>query len=467
LEDPRHSATLPDIQEIPEAGFSYGQGESEAEAESFERGWTSYVWLLWEKRRLLFKVAFRALFVGILIAILIPPQYTSTVRIMPPEQGGGGALLSLLAGEAGGSGGVSPGLASLAGSLLGSTTKGAIFISLARSRTVEDRIISRYNLQKVYQARYKQDARSVLEKRTSVDEDRKSGVLSIKVTDVSPQRARDLAQAYVEELDRLVSQVSTSAARRERIFIEQRLAAVKNDLEKAEQQFSTFASQKGAPDIKEQAKATVEAGAVLQGQLIAAQAELQGLEQIYTNNNVRVRSLKARVDELQDQLRRLGGKDTSPVGVPSSSNEIYPSIRELPLLGVQWTDLYRTMRIQETVYELLSQQYELTRIQEAKEIPTIRVIDPANIPERKSWPPRTLIVFLFTSFSLILTAGCIVGSAYWQKTDPHNPGKLLGERVWNAASRDLHHLIERLPFRSSRLFSKHNLEPRDPGDSAG
>jgi len=456
LENSRKDVPIRDVEEIPEIDFSYARKERESESLSLDRGWTSYSWLIWENRRLLYKVAVRVLLAASLIVFLVPSQYDSTARIMPPDQGGNGALLSLLAGKAAGSDGASPGLASLAGNFLGSTNKGALFVDLARSRTVEDHLIDRFNLQKIYRVRYRQDARMTLEKRTSVDEDRKSGVLSITVTDVSPQRARDIAQAYVEELDRLVSQVSTSAARRERIFIEQRLASVKTDLEDAEQQFSAFASKKGTPDIKEQAKAMVEAAALLQGQMIAAQSELQGLEQIYTGNNIRVRSLKARVGELQSQLQKLGGTDASIAADASDSEKIYPSIRELPLLGVQWADLYRRMKIQETVYELLNQQYELTRIQEAKEIPTIRVIDPANVPERKSWPPRLLIILLLTTSSLIFTTGCIVGSAYWQKVDPHNPGKLLVKRVWTAASRDSRHLIERLPLNGlrSRLFSK-------------
>src|SRR6266581_1380782 len=129
--------------------------------------------------------------------------------------------------------------------------------------------------QEIYWARYKQDARKVLDSRTEVNEDRKSGVISIGVTDRKPQRAREITQAYVEELDHLVSQVSTSSARRERIFIEQRMGTVKNDLEDAERQFSAFASKNTVLDIKEQAKAMVEAAAVLQGQLIAAQSELE------------------------------------------------------------------------------------------------------------------------------------------------------------------------------------------------
>jgi capsule polysaccharide export protein KpsE/RkpR len=383
--------------------------------------------------------------VGSLIAILIPSKYESTAHIMPPEQADSGALLSLLAGRGGGGGeSASPGLASLAGNFLGMTNKGALFVELVRSRTVEDHLIDRFALQKVYWDRYKQDARKTLEKRTAVEEDRKSGVISITVTDTRPERARDMAQAYVEELDRLVSQVSTSSARRERMFIEQRLVTVKKDLEDAEHQFSAFASQKGTPDIKEQGKAMVESAALLQGQVIAVQSELQGLEQIYTSNNVRVRSLRARLGELQSQLQKLGGTDASLAADASAPDAMYPSIRQLPLLGVQWADLYRRMKIQETVFELLNQQYELTRIQEAKEIPTIRVIDPANLPEKKSWPPRLLIIFTLTTLSLLVAAICIVGSSYWQKGDPHDPAKLLINQMWKATSQGSVRLMERL-----------------------
>lgn len=465
MENPGQGATLRDLEEIPEVGFSYARKANEGEPASLDQGWTSYCWLLWEKRGLLSKVAFRALVVSSLVAILIPSKYESTAHIMPPEQGESGALLSLLAGRSGGSEAASPGLASLAGNFLGMTNKGALFVGLVHSRTVEDHLIDRFDLQKVYWARYKQDARKTLETRTAVEEDRKSGVISITVTDRSPQRARDVAQAYVEELDRLVSQVSTSSARRERIFIEQRLVAVKKDLEDAEQQFSAFASKKGTPDIKEQARAMVESAALLQGQVIATQSELQGLEQIYTSNNVRVRSLRARLGELQSQLQKLGGTDASLVADTSAPapEPMYPSIRQLPLLGVEWADLYRKMKIQETVFELLNQQYELTRIQEAKEIPTIRLIDPANLPERKSWPPRLLIILGLTTFSLLVTAGCIAGSAYWQKGDPHDPAKLLVNEMWKTASRNSLRLIELLHLGGLRSLLFRKREAGTPG----
>jgi capsule polysaccharide export protein KpsE/RkpR len=400
--------------------------------------------MLWEKRRILYRAAVWALAVGTVVAILIPNQYESSVSIMPPESmnSGGGAMLAALATKA------SPELAAMAGGLMGMRGTGALFVELFRSRSVQDSVVDRLNLQQAYRSRYKQDARKRLNSQTDVNEDRKSGLVSLTVIDKSPQRAHDIAQAYVEELNRLVSQVTTSSARRERVFIEQRLETVKRDLEDAEKQFGAFASKNSTLDIKEQTKAMVESAGVLQGQLIAAESELRSLEQIYTSSNVRVRSLQARVDELKRQLQKLEGTDASlasaGISGAAQAGEMYPPIRELPLLGVEWADLYRRMKIQETVYELLNQQYELARIQEAKEIPTINVVDPANVPERKSSPHRLVIILALTILSLVGAALWIVGSARWERVDPQDPGKILAEGVWKTVSNRTTVLLSRL-----------------------
>jgi capsule polysaccharide export protein KpsE/RkpR len=462
LENSTKEVPLRDLEEISELEFSRVRKGRESEESLRDGGWISYGWLLWEKRRLFPVVAVRALILATIIVFLLRPRYESAANIMPPEQGDRGALLSLLAGRAGGSTD-GAGLASLAGSVLGVSSTGALFVELAHSRTVEERIIDRFNLQKVYGTRYRQDARKMLEQFTAIGQDRKSGVISIQVTDTSPQRARDLAQAYVQELDRLLSEVSTSSARRERMFIEQRLVAVKSDLDDAEKRFSAFASKNTALDIKEQAKAEVGAAAVLQGQLIAAQSELQGLQQIYTTSNVRVRSLKARVDELQRQLDRIAGTDASlAADSTDSSPNSYPSIRKLPLLGVEWADLYRKTKIQETVYELLNQQYELTRIQEAKEIPTIRVIDPANLPEKKSWPPRLLIMMAITAGALLVTTIWIIGSDQWESIDRRSPGKVFITHIWGRGRQGLRDMAVRFHLdRVAGLVSRLRRQPED------
>jgi capsule polysaccharide export protein KpsE/RkpR len=385
--------------------------------------------MLWEKRRILYRVAAWSCAIGIFVALVIPNEYESSISIMPPDSmNTSGTMLAALASKA------SPELAAMAGNLLSTKGSGALFVDLFRSRTVQDRVVDRLNLQKVYWSRYKQDARKKLDSRTGVSEDRKSGVISLTVTDKSAQRARDIAQAYVEELNHLVSQVSTSSARRERIFIEQRLDGVKSDLEDAEKQFGAFASKNSTLDIKEQTKAMVESAGVLQGQLIASQSELQSLEQTYTGSNVRVRSLQARVDELKRQLQKLQGTDASLVSDAVQPDQMYPPIRKLPLLGVEWADLYRRMKIQETVYELLNQQYELARIQEAKEIPTVNIVDPANVPERKSFPPRLLIVLLLTGASVVAAAAWLIGHACLDRLDERDLRRVLTMRAATAFS---------------------------------
>ena len=386
--------------------------------------------VLWERRGLFFRIAMIALVASTIIIFSIPRKYDATTTIMPPdEMGSSGMMLAALAGKA------SPELASLAGGLVGAKTNAATFVALLGSRSVEDGIVTRFNLQSVYWVRHKEDARKVLSARTSITEDRKSGVIAITVRDRAPERARDMAQAYVEELNRLVAQVATSSARRQRIFIEQRLVSVKSDLEGAEKQFSEFASKNTVLDVKEQTKAMVESAANLQGQLIAAQSELQGLEQVYSQNNVRVRAAHARVQELKSQLQKINGTDSSLMSDVAQSDQLYPSIRQLPLLGVQWADLYRRMKIQETVYELLTQQYEMARIEEAKEVPTVNVIDPAEIPESKAFPPRVLLIGTMTAIVLAAAIAWILALWKLNQLQPTDPRKIIFMRVIAAGSR--------------------------------
>jgi uncharacterized protein involved in exopolysaccharide biosynthesis len=377
-----------------------------------------YLLLLWERRALVRRAFVYALLAGTVIAFLIPNLYTSKTHIMPPDDQGGAAMLASLLAK-----GDSPGLSNLAQIGLGQKTNGALYAYLLHSRTVQDQIVERFELQREYWKRYRDDAIKKLDDRTEVDEDRKSGVITIEVSDRKRERARELTSAYVDELNRLLAEVSTSAARRERIFVEQRLVTVQKDLQAAEKNLSEFSSKTTVLDVKEQTKAMVESEAVMQAQLIAAESELQGLQQIYTPSNVRVRSVRARAEELRRQMHALAGNAQEAGASGDTVDDAYPTIRKLPILGVTWVDLYRRARLQEAVYELLTRQYELARIQEAKEIPTIKVVDAADLPERKSFPPRFLIICLFTVGGVLLAVAWIIFAPYWQSLPPSDPGK--------------------------------------------
>jgi len=380
--------------------------------------------LLWDSRRFLRRVAMSAFLASTVIAFLIPVRFQSATRLMPPDtlSNSGLGMMAAMAGRAG-----TDALGGLAGDLLGVKSSGALFVGILGSETVRDGLIDEFHLKQVYHDSKIEDARKDLAERTDVSEDRKSGIITIAVTDHDAKRAAAMARAYVDELDRLVAQVSTSSARRERLFLEGRLQDVKVDLDSAAKDFSVFASKNTAIDIPEQGKAMVEAAAGLQGQLIAAQSELSGLRTIYSDNNVRVRTVEARVNELDKKLNEIGG-----AGVDGGKNEnsLYPSIRKLPLLGVTYADLFRQTKIQETVYELLTQQYELAKVQEAKEIPTVKVLDAAIVPTKKTFPPRAVLVILGTMLGMTVAMTWVLGKTRWDAVDASDPRKAFAVEVY-------------------------------------
>ena len=390
--------------------------------------------LLWDDRRFLLRAAIIGLFCATLVAFLIPTRYESTAQLMPPDSQSPGslAMLSALSG--------SGGLGMLAGDLIGVKSTGALFVGVLRSRTVEDRIVDRFNLKRVYGDNLQVKARDELARRTAILEDRKSGIITITVIDHDPRRAAAMAGAYVEELNTLISQVSTSSARRERIFLEDRLSAVKLELEGAENDFSQFASKKGAIDIPAQGKAMVEAAATLEGQLIATQSELEGLKAIYSDQNVRVRSAQARINELSQQLARFSGTaGGSPTDADdSAANSAYPTLRQLPILGVPFADKLRHMKVEETVFETLTKQYELAKVQEAKEVPSVKLLDAPVVPERKSFPPRLFIMFLGTIIAVICASIWILAAVQWHEIDTEDPRKLFAEEIFRTFAARLH-----------------------------
>ena len=388
--------------------------------------WVENASLFWNHRRLFLKVAAVVWLISIVAVLLLPNEYVASARIMPPEQGGNSAaMLAALVGKS-----MSGSVAGLAGSLLGTKNSGALFVALLRSGTVSGHLIDRFDLQHVYHKRYRLDTAKRLANMTKITEDTKSGVISIVVTDATRERARGLAQSYLDELNNLVSRVNTSSAHREREFIEQRLNTVQTELQRAQLDLSEFSSKNTTIDIKEQTRATVEAGAKLQGQLIAGETELDTLRQIYGNQNVRVRAAQARTATLQRELERANGQSGASLDSDNQdSSHPYPALRQLPGLGVEWANLYRSVRIHETVFDLLSEEYETARIEEAKSIPTIGVIDFPALPERRTGPHRTLIVLISTFLSFVMTALFLLAKRSWLAMDALDARRVLANSV--------------------------------------
>jgi capsule polysaccharide export protein KpsE/RkpR len=392
--------------------------------------------LLWDHRRPLVRAATLGLLASALLALLIPRSYTSTTRLMPPDTQSNSSLAMMASIAAKGTGG----LGSMAADALGLKNTGALFVGILRSDTAQTRLVRQFDLQKAYGEPLEQDARSTLDGRTVISEDRKSGIISISVTDRSSERAAALAKGYVDQLNSLIAELSISSAHRERVFLEERLKVAKHDLDGASNELAQFSSQNSSVDVQTMGKAALEAAGRVAGEVIVAQSQLEGLRRIYSDNNSRIRSLEGRVAELRTQLEKLDGGNPDPANRGSLSERTgalregaidmpYPSLHNLPWLGVKYADYYRRAKIQETVYELLTEQYELTKIQEVKETPSVKVLDPAKVPQRKSSPPRMLIMFLGTVLSFSATLTWVIGSQYWKAVDLEDPRKLLAQEV--------------------------------------
>lgn len=411
--------------------------------------------LLWTRRRFLVRGAGAGLVFSTILAFLIPKLYVSTTQLMPPDSQSASlssmAMMASMAAKVGGATG--GGLSSMVGDLLGVKTTGDLFIGVLKSRTVQNSLVQQFDLRKIYRVRLVEKARLKLDQSTSISEDRKSGIITIAVTDRSPQRAAALAKAYVDELNSLVANLSTSSARREREFLEERLKVVKQGLDDSTNQLAQFSSKNSTLDLETEAKAMLDAAANLEGQLVAAQSELEGLRQVYTDNNSRVQVLKARIAELQKEVGKFTGANQMADGksnaAPGSTGGIpFPSIRNLPLLGVKYADYYRSAKIQETVYELLTQQYEIAKVQEAKETPTVKVLDAALVPEEKSFPPRAMIIMVGTSAIFVVCVIWILALERWKDVDVRDPRKLFIEEVVETTKLHLRRLSARVLLRN-------------------
>lgn len=401
--------------------------------------WLTNARVLWLHRALLLRIAVIALVVNFGLVFLIPKKYEATARIMPPERSGSDtAMFAALAGRALGG----DMLGTLAASMLGSHNSGALFVDLLRSGSVTGPIIDRFQLLSVYHARYRVDAAKVLTRRTKIVQDRKSGVITIAVTDTDPVRARDIVQAYLDALNVLVNRTSTSSAHQERIFIEHRLDAVRGDLDRAQQAMSDFSSRHSTVDIREQTRATVDAASKLEAELVVTEGELKSLEQIYGDENVRVRAAEARRANLKREMGKLGGSsaelppdaDPPPGNTPAGDPDpiSFPPLRQLPRLAVPYANLYRNVRVQENIFDLLTQQYEVARIQEAKDVPVVSVIDAPGIPEKKSFPRYKLFTLILTLMVTGAASAWLIFRQHWNGLRVDDPRRLFAGEVLEA-----------------------------------
>jgi uncharacterized protein involved in exopolysaccharide biosynthesis len=316
------------------------------------------------------------------ITLFQPNIYTASARILPPQQEKSG-----LSGMPGGMGD----LAALAGLRVGGSP-GELYVGMLKSRTIADAIIERFDLMRVYDEDSRTRMYRTLDGLISVSLGKADGIIAISVDDEDPQRAADMANAYVEELKTLNVRINLSTVGRERQFLEERLAVVSQDLTQAEYNLKHFQEEHKAIRLDEQTKGLIEAISRLKGEQASREVELGVLLSYQTEQNPQVRALRESISQIREQIRRL---EQTPGGKQVSGDSYFVT-SEIPELGLQLARLMRDYKVQETLFELLTTQYEMAKINEAKNTSTLQVLDEAVPPDRKSKPKRALIVLLAT-----------------------------------------------------------------------
>ena len=327
-----------------------------------------------------------------IISLLMTPIYQAKATLMPVESSGGrlsGALQNL--GSLPFVGGMVPGIGGA------SATK---LVAVLKSRTLAEDVIHALNLTRIFFKDKKdkppslEDAVESLTDITKIADDKKGGVISISVEYKDPKIAADIANHYTTVLQKFINENTLSMAKRNRIFIEDQLKKVKVELKEAEEAMKSFQTDKKIVAIDAQTEAAIRVLADLKAQITAREVQMGVMKQFSTAANPDVLRIKDELRELRKQLTMVESKRGNP------ETMALPSLSEAPALGLQYIRLKRESLIQEKVFELLTQQYEMARIDEAKEDITFQVIDRAIPPDKRIKPKRRQMVMLAGAVSL-------------------------------------------------------------------
>ncbi len=336
-------------------------------------------------------VAVTAFVMSSVISFTLPKTYVSMSSILPPQQAESSSM---------GIGSALPeGLNSIARNFMGIISTTNLWIGILQSQTLMNEIIYRFNLKDRYGTETLEDARKVLAKKVNIKRSRED-IIFISVEDKDPEIAAELANAFVDELDRKNKSLVTTAGKRVRVFVGKRLHEAKEGLENAEDSLKAFQEKNRAVLLDEQSRGIFNAIGVVKGQLIGKEVELETLRSYQTAHHPQVDILKTEVDELRKWLNEL---EKGKQGSLSTVNEdIFIPTTRIPNLSLQNARLFRDVKVQETLYEFLTTQHEMARIQEAKDSPIVQVLDIAKIPERHIKPRRKFIVLLSTLMAIFV-----------------------------------------------------------------
>ena len=372
------------------------EGSASTSGSETEGSLLDLVVLLVGHKRFMARFVLGAAALATVVSLLLPIRYEGKVMLLPPQQNS--SLGSVLMGQLGGLGSLGSlgSLASLAGGNFGVKNPSDIYVALLTSRTVEDAMIQRFGLMKEYHEKRMSETRKEFERRTTAVAGSRDGLIRISIEDRDPNRAAELANGYVEEIRKLSSSLAITEAARRRLFFEQQVRQAKDALSQAEESMAKTQQSTGVLQIDSQARSLIESAAILRAQVVAKQVQIASMQSFAADENPGLVLAKQELAALQSHLNQLAGSQQD------SGTDINLSKGRVTQSGMEYLRRYRDLKYQETVFELLARQFEIAKLDEAREGSIIQVVDAAVPPDKKSSPHRLLIVIASTILAFLV-----------------------------------------------------------------
>lgn len=356
-----------------------------------------YLEVIYIYRKMILYFTFATSMTSIIVASMLPTFYSSTTKILPPQQEQG--FMSLMVAQMGG-------FSNIASDVLGGGSQADLYVGMLKLDSIKDPIIDRFKLMDVYKTKYRISTYREIDKRVNIMAGKKDGIIAITVEDKDPKLAAEMANAFVEELGRLTIKLNSKGASDNREYLQERLSKARTDLMQAEANLKNFQIQNKAIDITEQAKGTIRGIADLMAQLAVQEVQLANLRRQFTDTSQEVKSINTSITNLKSQISKLES---------NRPGYTIPNIGSIPSLGEKYVRLTRDFKIQETLVELLTKQYEMAKLAEQKNVSTIQVLQKAQIPDRKSKPQKSVIVMLATVAALMTSVFAAYIVNYYNK----------------------------------------------------
>ena len=349
-----------------------------------------YLIILLKRKRMIFAVTGSMIILAVAVSFILPKKYLGGTKILPPVQNSS-TLAAQLVSQMG------PAAGLLAGSLGGLQSTSDLYGAMITSRTVLDRVIERFRLKELYELDTLEDIREkMVEKVISVDVDKASGIITIGVLDKEPQRAADMANTLVEALKDLAKGMAISEAAQRRLFFEEQVKDTKLALTRVEDEMKRFQENTGALQVEDQAKAVIEGIANVRAQIAAKEVELRVMRAYATPQN-------PDLQKLEDELRGLKGEANKLEAKGAITYDPLMPTRRMPEVGLEYLRRMRDLKFNETLLELLTKQYEMAKMDEARDAAVIQIIDKAIPPDKEAKPNKELIIAVGAALGLFLS----------------------------------------------------------------